>query len=104
MNRVDRLCELRDAGKIAWLEDVAAWAGQVDDIVRALSPEGFLECRNEIVRSRRGRQPAGGLWQGVNERTGIVASAVWINGAGARGSIVFVDVDGEPLTVERKTA
>ena len=43
---------------------------------------------------------AGGLWQGLNQRTGVVASAVWINGAGPRHSIVFVDIDGEPLTIE----
>ena len=62
--------------------------------------EGFQECRKEIVRSRRDRQPAGGLWQGLNQRTGVVTSAVWINGAGPRHSIVFVDIDGEPLIIE----
>jgi hypothetical protein len=97
---MDRLRELRDAGRIEWIEEMAAWAGQLDDIVRALADKGFQECRKEIVRSRRDRQPAGGLWQGLNQRTGVVASAVWINGAGPRHSIVFVDIDGELLTIE----
>jgi hypothetical protein len=92
---MDRLRELRDTGKIAWIEEIAAWTGQPDDIVRALADDGFQECRKEVVRSRRDRQPAGGLWQGLNQQTGAVASAVWISGARARGSIVFVDVDGE---------
>jgi hypothetical protein len=97
---MDRLRELRDAGKIEWIEEMTAWAGRLDDIVRALGDAGFQECRKEIVRSRRDRQPAGGLWQGLNQRTGVVASAVWINGTGPRHSIIFVDIDGEPLTIE----
>jgi hypothetical protein len=97
---MDRLRELRDAGKIEWVEKMGAWAGQLDDVVRALAAEGFEECRKEVIRSRREGQAAGGLWQGLHQRTGVVASAVWFNGARARQSIVFVDVDGEPLTVE----
>ena len=64
---MDRLRELRDAGKVEWIEEMAAWAGQLDDIVRALADEGFQECRKEIVRSRHDRQPAGGLWQQCNQ-------------------------------------
>src|SRR3989442_13117916 len=97
---MDRLRELRDAGKIEWIEEMAAWAGQLDDIVRALADEGFQECRREIVRSRRDRQPAGGLWQGVNQRTGVGASAGWVNRAGPRHSLGFVDLHREPVTIQ----
>jgi hypothetical protein len=96
---MERFSEMRDAGKIAWIEDVGAWTGPADDIVRALVGEGFQECRREVVRSRRGCQPAGGLWQGLNQRTGVVASAVWFSGGGRHRCIVFVELDGEPLTV-----
>jgi hypothetical protein len=89
--------ELVDEGRIAWIDDMAVWAADPDEVVRALAAEGFVECRKEVVKSRRDRAPAGGVWQGLNERTGKVASAVWINGAGSRRSIVFVDVDGVPL-------
>src|SRR2546427_356586 len=91
---MDRLRELRDAGKVEWIEEMAAWAGQLDDIVRALADEGFQECRKEIVRSRRDRQPAGGqgFQGGLRASGGPVSSSearpgVFCRGAfdGARG-------------------
>src|SRR2546428_13559104 len=93
---MDRLRELRDAGKIEWIEEMAAWAGQLDDILRALADAGFQECRKEIVRSRRDRQPAGGLWQGLKQHTGVVASAVWIKGTRPRPNIVFGGIAPAP--------
>jgi hypothetical protein len=47
--------------------------------VTVLSNEGFEACKREQTTSRRDRRPAGGLWQGVNPRTGSVASAIWVN-------------------------
>ena len=46
---------------------------------------------------RRHRRPAGGLWQGVNTRTGSEASAIWVNRPAWHQAIVFIDIDGEPL-------
>jgi len=40
---------------------MAAWAGQLDDIVRALADEGFQECRKEKSGAGRPGRPAGGL-------------------------------------------
>ena len=62
-----------------------------------LSNEGFEECKREQTTSRRNRRPAGGLWQGVNPRTGSVASAIWVNRPAWPHDIVFIEVDGESL-------
>jgi hypothetical protein len=51
--------------------------------------------------SRRDLRPAGGVWQGVNARTGTVASAIWVNRPGWQQAIVFIEIDGESLGVQR---
>ena len=48
--------------------------GTPEEIVTVLSNEGFEACKREQTTGRRDRRPAGGLWQGVNPRTGSVAS------------------------------
>ena len=72
----------------------------VEDIVRALSTDGFQECKRETTTSRRDSRPAGGLWQGINIRTGAVASAIWVNRLLSRQAMVFITVDGELLQGE----
>jgi hypothetical protein len=42
--------------------------------MNALSSEGFEECKREITTSRQDSRPTGGVWQGINPRTGSVAS------------------------------
>ena len=71
--------------------------GAARDIVTVLSSEGFEECKREQTTSRQNGRPAGGLWQGVNPRTGSVASALWVNRPAWLQDIVFIQVDGEPL-------
>ena len=66
--------------------------------MNVLSNEGFEECKREQTTSRRDRHPAGGVWQGVNPRTGSVASAIWVNRAAWPPALVFIEVDGESLT------
>jgi len=51
----------------------------------------------DAARSRRDRTPAGGIWQGLDERTGAVASAIWVRGDDRERAVVFVDVDGTPV-------
>ena len=63
-----------------------------------LSSEGFAECKRETTTNRRDSHPAGGIWQGVDPRTGSVASAVWVNHAAWPHALVYVEVDGESLT------
>jgi len=70
--------ELRAHNRITWIEQEHGWIAAPEDIVNVLSNEGFEECKRETTTSRRDRHPAGGLWQGVNTRTGSVASAIWV--------------------------
>lgn len=88
---------LRGRSRITWIEREHGWAATPEDIVTVLSNEGFEECKRELTTSRRNRRPAGGLWQGVNRRTGSVASAIWVNRPAWPHDIVFIEVDGESL-------
>ena len=89
--------ELRGHGRMTWLEAEQGWMAAPDDVVAALSGNGFEECKREETTSRRDSRPAGGVWQGVNTRTGAVASAIWVNRLVWPQAIVFITVDGEPL-------
>ncbi len=97
MEAMNRFDELRRHGRMRWLGDERAWVARPDDVVDALANEGFEEYKREEARSRRGREAHGGMWQGINTRTGIVASAIWVKTAGADEPIVFIDINGEPL-------
>ena len=88
--------ELRASGRVAWIEDQGAWVAEPSEIVRALANEGFNEYKREETRSHRDRQPSGGVWQGVNG-AGSVASALWVNQPDTDASIVYIDIDGEPV-------
>jgi len=89
---------LREHSVITWIEPEHGWAAAPEAIVSALSNDGFEECKRETTTSRRDRHPAGGVWQGVDPRTGSVASAVWVNHAAWPHALVFLEVDGESLT------
>jgi hypothetical protein len=86
---------LREQRRMTWMEREHGWAATPEDIVTVLSNEGFGECKREQTTSRRNRPPAGGVWQGVDTRTGSVASAVWVNRQSWPHDIVFIEVDGE---------
>jgi hypothetical protein len=92
-----RLNELRESGKITWSDQERAWIAQPDEVVYALADEGFEEYKHEVASSPRGRDPAGGLWQGLNTRTGSVASAIWVTRSDPDHALVFIEVDGLPL-------
>jgi hypothetical protein len=64
---------------MTWVDREHGWAGAPEEIVRALSKDGFEESRREMTTSRRDTRPGGGVWQGVDARTGSVASAIWVN-------------------------
>ena len=93
----ERLNELCDHGKMHWSEIEHAWAGQPVDVVEALAHEGFAEYKREVARSRRDRPSMGGVWQGLDNRTGIVASAIWVHRDAGTVPIVYIEVDGELL-------
>ena len=94
MNGLD---DLRAQGKMTWTEAEHGWVAAPDDVMNALSHDGFDECKRELTTSRRDRRPAGGVWQGVNPRTGSVASAIWVTRTALHEAIVFIDIDGESL-------
>ena len=91
---MDSLRELVREGRIAWAADTRGWIARPGDIVDALAREGFAEFKADAARSRRDRNPAGGMWQGLDARTGAVASAIWIRNGDNDRAVVFVDVDG----------
>ena len=97
MRQMNGLNELREQGRMTWIEPEHGWVAAPEEIVNALSTDGFEECKREGTTSRRDLRPAGGVWQGVNTRTGSVASAIWVNRPAGHPAIMFIDIDGEPL-------
>jgi hypothetical protein len=91
---METLNELVREGRIAWAPDARGWIAKPGDIMDALAREGFAEFKADAARSGRHREPAGGIWQGLDARTGAVASAIWIRGDDDDRAVVFVDVDG----------
>ena len=88
---------LREQGRMMWSEPERGWLAAPEEILQALSNDGFAECKREMTTSRRDRGPAGGLWQGVNQGTGSEASAIWVNRPARDEAILFIDIDGETL-------
>lgn len=91
------LDDLREQGRMTWIEVEHGWGAAPEDIVEALSKDGFVECKRETTSSRRDLLPAGGVWQGVNSGTGSVASAIWVNWRYRARATVFIAIDGEPF-------
>src|SRR5262245_51992160 len=91
------LTYLRESGSIEWAAQERGWVGEPEDILRVLAGEGFEEYKHEVTRGGRGQRPTGGLWQGLNSRTGAVGSAVWVLRENADRPLVFVEVDGQPV-------
>jgi hypothetical protein len=87
---------LREQGRIAWAEEHRGWVGSPEDVVGALTNDGFEEYKREQIWTRGG-EAAGGMWQGLNLRTGAVASAIWVNRDDPRRAVVFLHIDGEPV-------
>jgi hypothetical protein len=86
---------LREDGRMQWLDGARGWRAEPDDVVNALTADGFQECKREVTRVPRAAA-TGGVWQGVDHRTGAVASTVWTrepNGS----PVVFITINGEAL-------
>src|SRR2546425_2767037 len=97
MRPMNGLSELREQGRMTWMEEEHGWVAAPEDVVKALSNDGFEECKLEMTTSRRDRRPAGGVWQGINPRTGSVASAIWVNRPTSPDAIMFIAIDGDSL-------
>jgi len=91
------LNELRRIGQDDGIAQEHGWVVTPEDIVTTLSKDGSEECKREMMTSRRDLRPAAGVWQGVNPRTGSVASAIWVTRPPWDQAIVFVSIDGESL-------
>ena|SRR3989442_15071557 len=89
--------ELRERGRMRWAEEERGWIVAPEDIVRALSTDGFDECKREMTTSRPDNRPAGGVWQGINRRTGSVASAIWVHRPMWPQAVMFITIDGAAL-------
>lgn len=90
------LDELRETGRMAWTDQHRGWLASPEDIVDALTSEGFEESEREMAWTRSG-EAMGGIWQGQNLRTGAVACAIWVNRDEPHRALVFLHIDGEPL-------
>jgi hypothetical protein len=103
MQAVNSLSDLREQGKMTWIEGERGWFAAPAEVLDALARDGFEACKREVTTSRRDSRPAGGVWQGVNARTGVVASAIWVNRPGWEHAIMFIDIDGESLGDHRSS-
>jgi len=96
---VTALGELNHRGRLIWTEREQGWLAVPDEVMAALTRDGFEQCKREVTTSRRDLQPAGGLWQGVNRSTGSVASAIWIARPSQRRALILIEIDGELIDV-----
>ena len=89
------LNELERQGLMSWRVDECAWIADPDHVVRALTDDGFHEYKREIAKDNRTRAASGGMWQGLDPRTGVVATVIWhVTPHEAR---VFIEIDGRPF-------
>jgi hypothetical protein len=101
MHAVNGLDELRGHGRMTWIERERGWVAAPDDVVNALSSDGFEQCTGETPASHRDLGPAGGMWHGVNPHTGSVASAIWVTTPARQQALVFIDIDGTSVKGDR---
>ena len=95
MEEPNRLHALRESDRMRWLDDARGWRAEPEDVVNALAADGYQECKREIARVPRAKA-TGGVWQGIDPRTGAVASTIWtLDAAGA--PIVFISINDRPL-------
>jgi hypothetical protein len=98
MDERHRLDDLQAHGRMTRIHGERGWLARPGDVVSALARQGYQEYKHEVTRSGRDRQPTGGVWQGLNTQTGSVASAIWVSRPEAADALVFIDIDGRPLT------
>jgi Winged helix-turn-helix DNA-binding len=91
------LDDLEREGKMCWGAEDQAWIADPEDVVKALIGDGFAEFRREIARGGRERAESGGMWQGLDQRTGAVATVIWVAHATPSQSHVFIEIDGRAV-------
>src|SRR5438034_1867786 len=68
------LNELERRGEMRWRAEEHAWVADPDHVVRALTDAGFQEYKREIAKDNRSHATSGGIWQGLDPRSGVVAT------------------------------
>src|SRR6266550_1138129 len=94
MQQID---DLEHAGTIRWRMEDGAWIADPAHVVQALTNEGFQEYRHEIAKCGRNRSATGGMWQGLDPRSGVVATVIWVRHAAPKETHVFIEIDGRPV-------
>ena len=89
---------LRRSGTMRWTAEFGGWTGEPVAVVAMLAGSGFSEYKHELARSGSRVGPIGGVWQGLDARTGAVASAVWVRPSPSGPAIVYLDIDGTRFT------
>ena len=80
-----------------WRAEDHAWIADPEQVVEALTIDGFDEYRREIAKGGRERATSGGMWQGLDRRTGEVATVIWVAHATPSHSHVFIEIDGRAI-------
>ena len=89
--------DLERSGTMCWRAEDQAWIVDPENVLTALVNGGFAEYRREIAKSGRERPTSGGLWQGLDQRTGVIATVIWVTHAPPSQSHVFIEIDGRPV-------
>lgn len=92
-----QITDLEQTGTMRWHADDHAWVADPEQVVQALASDGYREYRCDIARSSRDHEAAGGMWQGLDPRTGAVASVIWVRQPAPRECHVFIEIDGRPV-------
>src|SRR5262249_36147492 len=71
------LNELERQGLMSWRVEEHAWVADPERVVRALTDDGFQEYKREIAKDNRSHAASGGMWQGLDPKTGVVATVIW---------------------------
>jgi hypothetical protein len=94
---VPHIAELEQHGTMRWRVEDRAWVADPEDVVRALASDGYQEFRREIAKRSGNGTVSGGMWQGLDPRTGSVATVIWTCPASPHESHVVIEIDGRPL-------
>ena|SRR5215471_5753841 len=94
---MQQLDDLQQRGVMCWRAEDQAWVADPQEVVQALTTGGFQEYRREIAKGGRDRATSGGMWQGLDPRTGAVATVIWVAHGMPSESHVFIEIDGRHI-------
>ena len=86
---------LERRGAMQWRSEQHAWNADPVQVMEALGQDGFAEYRREVAKDGHAHVPGGGMWQGLDPRTGAVATVIWVAHAPPPDVCVFIEVEGE---------